>query len=108
LCVGVCDLGVCDLGVCDLGVCDLGVCDLGVGVCDLCLSAIGVCDLCLSAIGVCDLCLPRKSPRRGVNLNCRQRSSLIVATQRIGKAAQFLFCKSGDQVWGGSVGFMLR
>jgi hypothetical protein len=23
-------------------------------------------------------------------------------------AAQFLFCKSGDQVWGGSVGFMLR
>jgi hypothetical protein len=23
-------------------------------------------------------------------------------------AAQFLFCKSGDQVWGGSAGFMLR
>jgi hypothetical protein len=23
-------------------------------------------------------------------------------------AAQFLFCKSGDQVWGGSTGFMLR
>jgi hypothetical protein len=24
------------------------------------------------------------------------------------EAAQFLFCKSGDQVWGGSTGFMLR
>ena len=23
-------------------------------------------------------------------------------------AAQFLFCKSGDQVWDGSAGFMLR
>jgi hypothetical protein len=27
---------------------------------------------------------------------------------RVGMAAQFLFCKSGDQVWGDSVEFMLR
>jgi hypothetical protein len=26
----------------------------------------------------------------------------------LAQAAQFLFCKSGDQVWGGSAGFMLR
>ncbi len=33
---------------------------------------------------------------------------LVDRDAKIELAAQFLFCKSGDQVWDGSAGFMLR
>jgi hypothetical protein len=32
----------------------------------------------------------------------------VFTASTISQAAQFLFCKSGDQGWGGSVDFMLR
>ena len=37
-----------------------------------------------------------------------RKRDVIDEANALGTAAQFLFCKRGDQVWGGLVEFMLR